>query len=145
MKTRLMAVCTALAFVWTLNAQPTTNYQVVERGANHRVIERELPGAVRDARGGTRKARILELATGMHTRRGDTWMPSNPRLSLLPDGTGATGEDLPFGLRLPADLYNEAIVVVTPGGGTHGEPAGRFDLRAGDQPMGGGADQGVHG
>ena len=43
-------------------------------------------------------------------------MPSNPRLSLLPDGTGATGEDLPFGLRLPADLYNEAIVVVTPGG-----------------------------
>ena len=116
MKTRLMAVCTALAFVWTLNAQPTTNYQVVERGANHRVIERELPGAVRDARGGTRKARILELATGMHTRRGDTWMPSNPRLSLLPDGTGATGEDLPFGLRLPADLYNEAIVVVTPGG-----------------------------
>ena len=125
MKTRLMAVCTALAFVWTLNAQPTTNYQVVERGANHRVIERELPGAVRDARGGTRKARILELATGMHTRRGDTWVPSNPRLSLLPDGTGATGEDLPFGLRLPADLYNEAIVVVTPGGErTVSRPAG---------------------
>ena len=81
--------------------------------------------AVCTARGGTRKARILELATGIRKRRGDTWVTSTPPLSLLPDGTGATGEDLPFSLRLPADLYNEAIVVVTPGGErTVSRPAG---------------------
>jgi hypothetical protein len=91
-------------------------HTVVERAANHRVIERSVTETLPD--GGTyeRRARVTELATSMHFQRGGVWLESNPRLTVLTDGSGATATDLPFQLHLPADLYNGAIVLVTPEG-----------------------------
>jgi hypothetical protein len=69
-------------------AEELSNYQIVERGPNHRVIQRvtwtnELGKAV------ARTNAYTELATGMHYRENGQWKESKAKIKAFPDGAVA--------------------------------------------------------
>ena len=92
-----------------------TAYHELERGANHKVWQRE---TYEQGPGGkiiTHLHQYTELATGMHYLSNGQWFESQEQINVLPDGTAAATQGQ-HQAHFPADIYEGSISLTTPDG-----------------------------
>lgn len=97
-------------------ASLAVKYQVVERGADHRVMERKEFQKAPDGKVITQLHRYAQVATGLHyqNERGQ-WVESKAVIEALPDGSAAArqGQHQAF---FPGNLYQGAVRLIMPDG-----------------------------
>ena len=95
---------------------PPTAFQVVERGANYKIWQREFFEMAPDGRIIPHVQKYTELATGMHYQDANgQWAESKETVGVLPDGRGAATQGAQQ-VYFPPDIYNGAIQIVTADG-----------------------------
>ncbi len=93
-----------------------TDFRVVDRGANHKVWQRETYEKSPAGNVITHVHKYTELATGMHYQDANgQWAESSETIEIQPDGSAAAlkGQQQAY---YPPDIYNGAIEMVTADG-----------------------------
>lgn len=100
-----------LACCLASNTHARSAYTVAGRGADFNILQKT------SSMGGTNRVRrFIQLATGLNFQNAyGQWTPSQPTISILPQGGGAATQGL-HQVYFPGDIGNGVLKVVTPDG-----------------------------
>src|SRR6266853_371423 len=95
-----------------------THFSVKQRGPNQTTLEKVTWEQGRGGLWTPRVHRVVQMATGLNRQDPQTgaWVESVPRISILPDGSGAAATQAQTALSVPGDLYSGAGTVTGPDG-----------------------------